>query len=315
MSEISTPPAPRRRKAARPPQPRTPQEEAAFTRRVRKAAREAEARQTSGAEAESETAASLPTPVADGPPQFDAPIDAPLDAHGHDPADYQWLPVRRKPRKDGWTPQRQQDFIAMLAETGCVRTAADHVDMSERSCYRLRRSPGGEQFAAAWDVALHHAARLLLDVAFERAFNGTDEPVFDKTGQRVGRRMRQNDRLMMFLLRAYMPERFRHAHRDARMADEALPPPPPALEHMIERLAPEMPAEPHAQMSPDALSDALLVADTLPPGELPRWHRGRGSNYAEPSPYTPEQEAEINRLIHGTGNDPKYDHIFGPRVR
>ena len=36
---------------------------------------------------------------------------------GVDLAAYQWVPVLRKPRKDGWTPQRQVEFIAALADT------------------------------------------------------------------------------------------------------------------------------------------------------------------------------------------------------
>jgi hypothetical protein len=219
-----------------------------------------------------------------------------LDAHGFDPAEYKWLPVRRRPRKDGWTPQRQQDFIAALAETGCVEQAALAVRMTERSCYRLRRSPGAEGFSAAWDVALQHAARRLLDVAFERAFRGTTEPVFDRDGHKVGTRYRQNDRLLMFLLRAYMPERFRHAHRDGFAADEALP--SSALDaapmaEVLRRLEPVRPPEPHRLMPPDELEDALFIADTSPPGELPRWHRGRGDD--EPAPaLDPADEAELD---------------------
>ena len=182
-----------------------------------------------------------------------APAEPSLDAHGFDPAEYRWVPVLRKPRADGWTPQRQVDFIAALADTGCVEQAAGEVGMSARSCYRLRRSPGAENFAAAWDAALHHAARKLVDLAFDRALHGTDEPVFDKHGNCVGRRMRQNDRLLMFLLRAYMPERFRHANRDGRVPDEALPPPAAPMGEALRRLEPAPPVEPHAPFARDQL--------------------------------------------------------------
>ena len=260
----------------------------------------------SRAEADSHAAPALPdvtgvpsVPRVPGVPRPDPPE---LDAHGFDPAEYQWLPVRRKPRKDGWTPQRQKDFIAALADTGCVEHAAMRVGMSVTSCNRLRRSPGAEGFSAAWDVALQHAAQVLLDAAFDRAFRGSGEPVFDRDGHRVGTRFRQNDRLLMFLLRAYMPERFRHAHRDWRDQDEALP--PSALDalplaEVLRRLEPVVPPEPHKLMAPDELGDALDIADMLPPGELPRWHRGRGD--AEPvAPLTsPEDEAELERLKFG----------------
>lgn len=238
-----------------------------------------------------------------------------LDAHGFDPAEYEWLPVRRKLRRDGWTPQRQRDFIAALADYGTVERAACEVHMSVQSCYRLRRAPDGGNFAAAWDVALAHAARVLLDTAFERAFNGTDEPVFNREGNRVGRRMRQNDRLIMFLLRAYMPERFRHAHRDWRSPDEPLPPATGPMDEALLRLAPVDPDNPAALMEPQELADALQIADILPPGQLPHYRRGNGDLEETGLVPPPEIDAEITRMIHGDRNDPKFDHVLGPRVR
>jgi len=151
------------------------------------------------------------------------------------------VPVLRRPRADGWTPQRQVEFIAALADCGCVEQAALKACMSVTSCYRLRRAPGAENFAAAWDAALAQAARRLVDLAFGRAINGSDEPVYDQDGHRVGRRTRINDRLLMFLLRAYMPDRFRHAHHNVRHPDEA---PPPAIEAVgaaLSRLEPSLP--------------------------------------------------------------------------
>jgi hypothetical protein len=219
-----------------------------------------------------------------------------LDAHGFDPAAYRWVPVLRKPRADGWTSQRQVDFIAALADTGCVKQAARKIGMNARSCYRLRRAPGAENFAAAWDTALSHAARKLVDLAFERAIHGSDEPVFDRDGHRVGRRMRQNDRLLMFLLRAYMPERFRHAHRDRRAPDEPLPAPAAPMAEALRLLEPVPPAEPHKLMPPGELDDLLFMADSLD-GELPHWHRGRGdaepAEYPLGSPFGPDFEREL----------------------
>ncbi len=238
-----------------------------------------------------------PAPLHPGPAGAtalpDAPDDAPLDAHGFDPADYQWVPVLRKPRKDGFTPQRQLDFIRALADTGCVQTAAQAVGMSPKSCYRLRNAPEGAQFAAAWDAALPYAARKLLDVAFDRAIHGSDEPVFDREGRRVGRRMRQNDRLLMFLLRGFMPERFRYAHRDLRQADEPPPPPEIPLDQALAQLLPVPPPEPHKLMPPDELGVALEVADILD-GRLPHWHRGRGD---DEMPYQPPPDPEFERLL------------------
>ena len=63
-------------------------------------------------------------------------------------------PVPRKYRRDGWTPERQQAFIAALADTGNVTAACEHVGMTTEGVYYLRRQPGAESFARAWEVAL-----------------------------------------------------------------------------------------------------------------------------------------------------------------
>lgn len=79
--------------------------------------------------------------------------------------------------------------------------------MAARGAYFLRTAPGSESFRAAWDAALAHGVQNLADIAFERARDGVAEPVFYK-GEQCGERRRYNDRLIMFLLRRYMPDRF-----------------------------------------------------------------------------------------------------------
>ena len=191
-----------------------------------------------------------------------------LDAHGHDPAAYDWVPVLKKRRKDGWSPDKQRAFIEALADSGSVVTAAQCVGMSESSAYRLRRAPGADAFDRAWSAAIDAASKKLLDAAFERALVGTDEPVFDREGRRVGRRLRQSDRLLMFLLRAYGPDCFRTIA--APRADTA-PAATPVAEALV-HLHPEPPATPAALMAPDDLAVALEVAD-LCDGALPPWYR------------------------------------------
>jgi len=68
-----------------------------------------------------------------------------------------FAPVPAKRRADGWTPVRQAEFIGMLAETGSVSAAAEFVGMARETAYRLRRKPGAEEFAHAWDIAMRLA--------------------------------------------------------------------------------------------------------------------------------------------------------------
>lgn len=109
-------------------------------------------------------------PAAPPAPASESPT---LDALGYDPAAYDWVPVLRKRRVDGWTPECQRAFIGYLADTGSVRLAAQHSGLSTSSAYRLRRSPEGRAFAAAWDSAIQQAANALVDAAFERAVHGS----------------------------------------------------------------------------------------------------------------------------------------------
>jgi hypothetical protein len=65
-----------------------------------------------------------------------------------------FYPVPTRTRCDGWTVERQADFLGMLAETGSVIGACETVGISRKSAYQLRARPGAESFAAAWDAAL-----------------------------------------------------------------------------------------------------------------------------------------------------------------
>jgi hypothetical protein len=153
-----------------------------------------------------------PEPLAPDPdlpavPQHVTPEQrARLDAHGFDPADYDWEPVHRQRRYNGWTVEAQRGFIAALADTGSVEAAARAVAMSVRSAYALRRAPGTEQFARAWGLALDAAAQRLADLAFDRAMNGTEEAVRNREGTIVGYKRKHSDQLLMFLLRAHQPD-------------------------------------------------------------------------------------------------------------
>ena len=104
-------------------------------------------------------------------------------------------------------------------------------------------------------------------IVTERALVGSEEPVFDREGNRVGRRLRQSDRLLMFLIRAYGPDRFREAVAGRDGAPAATP-----VAEALAHLHPAPPAEPAALIAPDDLAVALEVAD-LCDGALPHWYR------------------------------------------
>ena len=65
-----------------------------------------------------------------------------------------FLPVPVRVRADGWTVERQGQFIGLLAETGSVAEAARRVGMSRMAAWRLRRRSRAESLAHVWDAIL-----------------------------------------------------------------------------------------------------------------------------------------------------------------
>ncbi|HEY0043223.1 MAG TPA: hypothetical protein VGB62_01625 [Allosphingosinicella sp.] len=196
---------------------------------------------------------------------------------GYDPADYRWVPVRRRPRLDGWTEEKQRRFIEVLADTGLVSAAAKAVGMTRETAYRLRRAPHGAAFARAWDAARHHAAGLVEDIAFERAFEGVEHDVHDAFGEVICTKRVYNDRLLMWLLTHLKPDRYGRgapARAAAPAAADApadpLPPPEAVLEASLQAMEPPLPAPPEQLLGPETLAHELDIADAGD-GRLPQF--------------------------------------------
>src|SRR5687768_6149438 len=97
-------------------------------------------------------------PDAAGPREGGAPPAGPLD----------FDPVALRHRHDGWTPERQREYVEALADTGFASAAAARVGMSVQSANRLRRRADGRSFDLACRAAKRHGAHHVLDCAFER---------------------------------------------------------------------------------------------------------------------------------------------------
>jgi hypothetical protein len=125
-----------------------------------------------------------------------------LAAHLHDMPleELAFSPVPVKPRRDGWTLERQIGFIHRLALIGCVSAAAQGVGKSRESAYRLRQRPGAESFAAAWDKAQGWGRSVVLDLAIQRAIEGEVRPVYYR-GRKIDDRVRYDNRLLIATLR------------------------------------------------------------------------------------------------------------------
>jgi hypothetical protein len=116
-------------------------------------------------------------------------------------------PVPVRARHDGWTVERQCAFIEALAETGIVEDACRRVGMSRTAADKLRRRPQGVHFRRAWETAVDYALHRIEENAHRRARDGVARPIFHK-GEQIGEWRHYDERLTMFLLRSYRPERY-----------------------------------------------------------------------------------------------------------
>ncbi len=78
------------------------------------------------------------------------------------PAKRGTLPVftpvpRGRIRHDGWTPERQRNFIEALADLGSVRAAAHAINMTPEGAYLLRRHTEAGEFRKAWEAAMENS--------------------------------------------------------------------------------------------------------------------------------------------------------------
>jgi AcrR family transcriptional regulator len=106
--------------------------------------------------------------------------------------------------------KRQTVFLKWLAKTGNVAASCRKAKINRSLAYEWRN--GDEVFAAAWDEALEIATELLEEEARRRAQDGVLEPVF-YLGKRAGAVRRYSDTLLIFLLKAHRPDKYRDNHR------------------------------------------------------------------------------------------------------
>lgn len=99
-------------------------------------------------------------------------------------------------RADGWTLERQRDFLEALADCGSVRAACARVGMSAQSAYALRRRSNARAFRQAWDAARAMAAHRLEEAAWDRAIHGTVKQHFYH-GELVAETRVYSDRLLV----------------------------------------------------------------------------------------------------------------------
>lgn len=127
---------------------------------------------------------------------------------------------RQRSRHDGWSSEKQAEFIEALAVCGMVTRAAEKVRMNPASAYKLCEAEGSESFAKAWAAALRIGSAQLSDVAMDRAINGIAIPHFYK-GEQVGEHRWYDNKLLMFMLRYTAPQRYGRFAEEVDIAERA----------------------------------------------------------------------------------------------
>jgi len=118
-----------------------------------------------------------------------------------------------------WTVRRRAAFLEALADAGNISMAARAAGLSRSHAYALKASDAG--FAAAFADALETATDRMEAEARRRAIDGVEAPHFHQ-GKVTGSVTKYSDALLMFLLKAHRPERYRDRPSDSRDADDSL---------------------------------------------------------------------------------------------
>jgi hypothetical protein len=104
------------------------------------------------------------------------------------------------------SPRKVERFLSALREGRSVSAAAADAGVSYRLAYYWRAKDA--EFAKAWQEALEEGTDRLEDEARRRAVEGTTKPIYHR-GERVGEVQVYSDALLMLLLRARRPDKYR----------------------------------------------------------------------------------------------------------
>lgn len=99
-------------------------------------------------------------------------------------------------RGDRWTAEKQEQFVARLAETANVSASLADTGMSQAGLYKLRKRSAG--FRAAWDEALDLGYARIEAMLLDRALNGRRR--VSREGQIVEEFVECSDSLALTLL-------------------------------------------------------------------------------------------------------------------
>jgi hypothetical protein len=127
----------------------------------------------------------------------------------------------RTPKKAGkqrrdWKPS----WLKAFAETGVVAHACEAAKVGRTTVYEARERD--EKFAKAWDDIESATTDEMEREAYRRGVEGVDKPVFQK-GECVGHVREFSDTLLIFMLKARKPEKYRETTRHELTGKDGAP--------------------------------------------------------------------------------------------
>lgn len=115
-------------------------------------------------------------------------------------------PRTRQRARELTVEERKDRFLEELAKRANVSAAAKKAGVGRSTVYDWYRAD--EDFAKRWDEAVDVAVDSLEKEAWRRARDGVLKPVYQK-GEKVGTVREFSDQLMITLLKAHRPDRYR----------------------------------------------------------------------------------------------------------
>lgn len=102
----------------------------------------------------------------------------------------------------------KNDFLNIYTMTGSLSKAADKAGISRQCHYNWLKNDKDGKYHAAYKEACEVLTSTLEETAFERATVGRTETLYYK-GKKIGTRNIPSDKLLMFLLQANRPEKYK----------------------------------------------------------------------------------------------------------
>jgi len=192
-------------------------------------------------------------------------------------------PVPRQPRVNGWDPDAQRAFIALLATTGSKRRAALAIGRAAFGVEQLLKDKRGDSFRAAFDRAMaiakqNGAMKLATGVADAAARNAQMTPpsrLSHLAEEREGAGMPEDEKIDLLnnIFRKFMGKV--EAERTARLAGETV-----AADHYLRQVT-------FVEIAFDMMAEKLNMDPWMTMGEF----RRAGFNVFEIA------ETEMSRLL------------------